>query len=62
MRACSGPSRRRHAATWSFHATPGLVTTASFYRVRQPMYTDSVGAWQHYRDFLQPLLRVLEPG
>lgn len=45
-----------------FHATPGLVTTASFYQVRQPMYTDSVGHWQHYRDFLQPLLRVLEPG
>lgn len=45
-----------------FHSTPGLVTTASFYQVRQPMYTDSVGAWQHYRDFLQPLLRVLEPG
>lgn len=45
-----------------FHATPGVVTTASFYQVRQPMYTDSVGAWQHYQDFLQPLLRVLEPG
>ena len=45
-----------------FHATPGLVTTASFFQVRQPMYTDSVGHWQHYREFLQPLLRVLEPG
>ena len=45
-----------------FHSTPGLVTTASFYQVRQPMYTESVGAWQHYRDFLQPLLQALEPG
>lgn len=45
-----------------FHRTPGLVTTASFYQVRQPMYTDSVGYWQHYREFLQPLLRVLAPG
>ena len=45
-----------------FHATPGVVTTASFFQVRQPMYTDSVGSWQHYREFLQPLLRVLEPG
>ena len=45
-----------------FHATPGVVTTASFFQVRQPMYTDSVGYWQHYREFLQPLLRVLEPG
>lgn len=45
-----------------FHATPGRVTTASFYQVRQPMYADSVGAWQHYREFLQPLLQALEPG
>jgi len=45
-----------------FHATPGRVTTASFYQVRQPMYADSVGAWQHYREFLQPRLQVLEPG
>ena len=45
-----------------FHATPGLVTTASFYQVRQPMYADSVGSWERYREFLQPLLRALEPG
>jgi tetratricopeptide (TPR) repeat protein len=44
-----------------FHSTPGLVTTASFYQVRQPMYADSVGSWERYREFLQPLLRALDP-
>lgn len=44
-----------------FHATPGVVTTASSYQVRQPMYTDSVGYWRNYAEFLQPLLRVLDP-
>jgi hypothetical protein len=36
------------------------VRTASFYQVRQPMYTRSVGLWEKYRDFLQPLLEVLQ--
>jgi hypothetical protein len=44
----------------SFHRTPGLVKTASFYQVRQPMYTSSVGLWKKYEAFLQPLLNVLE--
>jgi hypothetical protein len=48
-------------ACLSFHATPGLVKTASFYQVRQPMYTRSVGLWEKYREFLGPLLDVLEP-
>lgn len=43
-----------------FHATPGVVTTASFYQVRQPLYADSVGSWRNYEEFLQPLLRVLD--
>jgi tetratricopeptide (TPR) repeat protein len=44
----------------SFHQTPGLVKTASFYQVRQPMYTRSVGLWKKYEAFLEPLLEVLE--
>jgi tetratricopeptide (TPR) repeat protein len=43
-----------------FDKTPGLVTTASFYQVRQPMYTSSVSLWQKYEEFLQPLLTELE--
>ena len=43
-----------------FYRSPGLVRTASFYQVRQPMYTRSVGLWEKYRDFLQPLLEVLQ--
>ena len=45
-----------------FDKTPGLVTTASFYQVRQPMYTSSVSLWQKYEEFLQPLLTELEDG
>ena len=43
-----------------FDKTPGLVTTASFYQVRQPMYTSSVRLWQKYEEFLQPLLNELD--
>jgi len=44
-----------------FHATPGVVNTASSYQVRQPMSTDSIGLWEKYREFVRPLLRVLDP-
>jgi tetratricopeptide (TPR) repeat protein len=43
-----------------FYSSPGIVRTASFYQVRQPMYTRSVGLWEKYREFLQPLLEVLQ--
>ncbi len=43
-----------------FDKTPGLVTTASFYQVRQPMYTSSVSLWQKYEEFLKPLLDELD--
>jgi len=49
-------------ACLEFHSTPGVVRTASFFQVRQPMYTDSAGGWQNYREFLEPLLRVLRPA
>jgi len=43
-----------------FYRSPGIVRTASFYQVRQPMYTRSVGLWEKYSEFLQPLLEVLQ--
>jgi tetratricopeptide (TPR) repeat protein len=43
-----------------FYNSPGIVRTASFYQVRQPMYTRSVGLWEKYSEFLQPLLEVLQ--
>jgi hypothetical protein len=50
-------------ACLDFHQSKGLVKTASFYQVRQPMYTSSVGLWEHYKEFLQPLFDALnEPG
>ncbi len=42
-----------------FDKSEGLVKTASFYQVRQPMYTSSVNLWEHYREFLGPLLDEL---
>ena len=48
-------------ACLNFHATAGVVKTASYYQVRQPMYTRSVGVWEKYREFLAPLLDTLEP-
>ncbi len=42
-----------------FDQSEGLVKTASFYQVRQPMYTSSVQLWERYREFLGPLLEEL---
>jgi len=42
-----------------FHKTRGLVKTASFNQVRQPMYTSSVQLWQQYKEHLGPLLSEL---
>jgi hypothetical protein len=43
----------------SFEKSPGTVNTASFYQVRQPMYTSSVNRWKNYQEFLQPLINEL---
>lgn len=43
-----------------FDKSPGIVKTASYHQVRQPMYTSSVNLWQKYAEFLQPLLDVLD--
>ena len=42
-----------------FNKSAGLVKTASYYQVRQPMYTSSVKLWENYREFLAPLLEEL---
>jgi tetratricopeptide (TPR) repeat protein len=43
-------------ACLAFHTTKRPVTTASFWQVRQPLYSSSVGRWRKYRRHLGPLL------
>ncbi|WP_158925921.1 sulfotransferase [Acidisphaera sp. S103] len=43
-------------ACLSFHETQRAVQTASFWQVRQPLYSSSVGRWRHYCPYIQPLL------
>jgi len=43
-----------------FNKKPGIVNTASFFQVRQPLYTTSVKLWQKYEAYLQPLFDTLE--
>ncbi len=47
-------------ACLKFHNTQRPVLTASFWQVRQPIYTRSVGHWRHYERHLGPLLKLLE--
>ena len=49
-----------HESCLRFDKSPGIVNTASFYQVRQPMYTSSVSLWQKYEKHLEPLFDVLE--
>jgi len=39
-----------------FHSTQRAVVTASWWQVRQRIYTDSVQRWRNYRKFIGPLL------
>lgn len=43
-----------------FHRNARPVATASFWQVRQPLYTDAIGRWRRYRRHLQPLLKRFE--
>lgn len=43
-----------------FFRSDRLVNTASYDQVRQPIYSHSVGRWQHYKNHLTPLLEVLQ--
>lgn len=39
----------------------GIITTASFDQVTQPIYSRSAGRWKAYRKHLEPILPTLEP-
>jgi tetratricopeptide (TPR) repeat protein len=41
-----------------FYRSPGTVSTASNWQVRQPISRSSVGRWRHYERFLGPLRTV----
>ena len=42
-------------------AERGLITTASYAQVTEPIYKRSVGRWQNYRKHLEPVLPVVAP-
>jgi tetratricopeptide (TPR) repeat protein len=42
----------------SFHSNDRSVLTASFWQVRQKVYTSSVGRWLNYEKFIGPLLEL----
>ncbi len=44
-----------------FHENTRRVDTASRWQVRRPLYAASIGRWEHYREFLGPLLPLAEP-
>jgi hypothetical protein len=39
----------------------GVITTASYAQVTQPLYRSAAGRWQHYRKHLEPILPTLQP-
>ena len=41
--------------------TRGIITTASYAQVTQPLYREAVGRWQRYRRHLEPILPALAP-
>lgn len=47
-----------HAAT---ARARGLITTASYAQVVEPIYKRAVGRWHRYRSHLEPILPTLEP-
>jgi tetratricopeptide (TPR) repeat protein len=49
-------------ACLSFHESNRVVKTASRAQVRRPIYSDSVGRWNNYAEYLEPLLSVLNSG
>ena len=42
-------------------AERGVIKTASYAQVTEPIYRSSVGRWQNYRRHLEPILPVLAP-
>lgn len=43
-----------------FHSTPRAVVTASYWQVRQKIYSHAVQRWRNYRRFIGPLLDLKE--
>jgi tetratricopeptide (TPR) repeat protein len=43
----------------AFHRAERQVHTASFWQVRQPIYSSSIGRWRHYAKHLGPLFEAL---
>ena len=41
-----------------FERSRGTVTSASVWQVRRPLYTNSIGRWQHYERHIAPLLDI----
>lgn len=46
----------------SFHTTNRTVLTASYWQVRQKLYSSSVGRWRNYRKFIGPLVSLRDTG
>jgi Sulfotransferase family len=46
-------------ACLEFHKTQRPVFSGSYWQVRQPLYSSSVGRWRKYQHHLGPLLEVL---
>ena len=42
-------------------AERGVITTASYAQVTEPIYRRSIGRWEQYRKHLEPILPVLSP-
>ena len=45
----------------NFHRQAGAVKTASYWQVRQPLYTRASGRWERYAKHLEPLRHHLQP-
>jgi hypothetical protein len=39
-----------------------VVGSPTYEAVSQPLYTRAIGRWQHYQQFLEPHLAILEPA
>jgi tetratricopeptide (TPR) repeat protein len=42
-------------------ANRGVISTASYAQVTEPIYRRSLGRWRHYRKHLEPILPTLQP-
>ncbi len=49
-----------HPDCLRFHENPRLVNTLSHDQVRRPMYRSSINRWQHYEQYIAPLIDGLK--